>query len=428
MRVLMVNAFHWLKGGVERTVFDETRWLEAAGYEVAHFAIRDPRNVPSPFEEQFAPPADYGESTPAWRQLGQLARAIWSAPAGRALAGLLYAVRPEVAHVHAPSRYLTPSVIAELHRMGVPIVMTLHDFKPWCTNRVLFARGEVCERCRGGHHWHAVTTGCVQRSHLKSLVGAIEAYEHDRRRAYAPIRLWIAPSRFVRDKAIELGADAARMRVLVHGVEALPVSEPAWVGSSHMSRQAEPQPPASAAPDLPERFALYAGRLSEEKGVRLLPALAREIAPVPLVVAGGGPLAAWLAECPEAEPGSGTLRLLGHLDAVTLAQVRARAAVVLVPSLFPETFGYAVAEAQMDARPVVASRIGALTELVEHEVTGLLVTPGDGVALAQATKRVLAGPAAARWGEAARARAQAAFAPDAHTRGLRALYEEAMHG
>src|SRR5258705_475948 len=83
MRVLMVNAFHWLKGGVERTVFDETRWLEAAGYEVAHFAIRDPRNVPSPFEEQFAPPADYGESTPAWRQLGQLARAIWSAPAGR---------------------------------------------------------------------------------------------------------------------------------------------------------------------------------------------------------------------------------------------------------------------------------------------------------------------------------------------------------
>ena len=99
-----------------------------------------------------------------------------------------------------------------------------------------------------------------------------------------------------------------------------------------------------------------------------------------------------------------------------------------MPSLFPETFGYAVAEAQMDARPVVASRIGALTELVEHEVTGLLVTPGDGVALAQATKRVLAGPAAARWGEAARARAQAAFAPDAHTRGLRALYEEAMHG
>jgi glycosyltransferase involved in cell wall biosynthesis len=405
----MVNAFHWLKGGVERTVFDETRWLEAAGQEVAHFAIRDARNVASPFAEQFAPPADYSEDVPAWRQLALLPRAIWSSPAKRALGGLLAACRPDIAHVHAPSRYLTPSVIAELERMGVPVVMTLHDFKPWCTNRTLFARGEVCERCRGGHHWHAVTTGCVQRSRLKSLVGAIEAYDHDRRHAYRPVRRWIAPSRFVFDKAVELGADPARVRVLAHGVAARPV-------------------PAVAPPGLPERFALYAGRLSEEKGVRLLPALARAIAPVPLVVAGGGPLASWLSEQGAAtEAGSSALRLLGHLDATTLAAVRARAAVVLVPSLFPETFGYAVAEAQLDARPVVASRIGALTELVEHEVTGLLVAPGDLPSLAQAVKRVFDVPAtAARWGEAAQAQAQAAFAPHEHTRALVALYEEAI--
>src|ERR1043166_2093280 len=219
MRVLMVNAFHWLKGGVERTVFDETRWLEAAGHEGGHFATRDPRNCESRFARHFAPAADFGEGTPAWRQLPQLARVLWSAPAARALVGLLAEWRPDVAHVHAPSRYLTPSVIAELERAGVPSVMTLHDFKPWCTNRVLFARGEVCERCRGGHHWHAVTTGCVQRSRLKSAVGAVEAYAHDRRGAYRPIRRWIAPSAFVREKAAELGADPARVRLLAHGVE-----------------------------------------------------------------------------------------------------------------------------------------------------------------------------------------------------------------
>ena len=65
MRVLMLNAFHWLKGGVERTVFDETRWLEAAGHEVGHFATRDPRNVESRLAAHFAPPADYSETTPA---------------------------------------------------------------------------------------------------------------------------------------------------------------------------------------------------------------------------------------------------------------------------------------------------------------------------------------------------------------------------
>jgi len=109
--------------------------------------------------------------------------------------------------------------------------------------------------------------------------------------------------------------------------------------------------------------------------------------------------------------------------------VRARAAAVVVPSLFPETFGYAVAEAQLDARPVIASRIGALTELVEHEVTGLLVPPGDDAALVAATRNALAEPERARrWGEAARERARAAFAPEVHTRGLVAVYEEALQG
>src|SRR5262249_55064378 len=68
LRILMLNAFFWLKGGVERTMFDETRWLGAAGHEVAHFAIADARNRPSPFARHFAPAADFGEETPAWRQ------------------------------------------------------------------------------------------------------------------------------------------------------------------------------------------------------------------------------------------------------------------------------------------------------------------------------------------------------------------------
>ena len=401
MRVLMVNAFHWLKGGVERTLFDETRWLEAAGHEVGHFAMHDERNRPSPFARHFAPPADYSEGVPVWRQLSQWSRVVWSAPAERALAGLVAEWRPDVAHVHAPSRYLTPSVLQGLERARIPMVMTLHDFKPWCTNRVLFAHGAACERCRGGRHWHAVTTGCVQHSRLKSLVGAVEAYTHDRRHAYGGVRRWIAPSRFARDKAVSLGADAARVRLVPHGVE--PVAS------------------AAASEGLPARYALYTGRLSEEKGVRLLPALARAIAPVPLFVAGSGPLEGWLRE-----QGAPSLRLLGHLDGAALAAVRSRAAVVVVPSRFPETFGYVVAEAQVDGRVVVASGIGALTELVEHERTGLLVPPGDARALADATRRALEDPAAPGWGESARVRATELHTPAAHVRALVAVYEDTL--
>ncbi len=400
MRVLLVNAFHWPKGGVERTYLDESRWLAAAGHEVAHFATRDARNLPSPTAAYFAPGADWSEAGDPLEQLAHLPRALWSGPAARALRVLLAAFRPDVAHVHAPSRYLTPSVLRVLERARVPVVYTLHDFKPWCTNRLLFARGAVCERCRGGAHWHAATVGCVQDSHAKSVVAAAEAYLHDALGAYRNVRLWIAQSAFARDKAASLGADAARIRLLPHGVEPEP---------------GEPRPA-----DAPGRYALFMGRLSAEKGVRALPAIAARIAPVPLLVAGGGPMEGWLA----ARSGP-RMRLLGHRTGAPLRALREHAACVLSPSLFPETFGYSVAEALLDARPVVATRVGALPELVEHEVTGLVAAPGDDAGFAALAARALDDPAAARWGEAGRERVRRMTDPAAHVAGLVALYEEA---
>ena len=402
MRVLLVNAFHYLRGGVERTCLDESRWLAAAGHEVAHFAISDPRNLPSPTAGHFAPPADFGEGAPTLRQLAQLPRALWSRPAAAAMERRLAAFRPEIAHVHAPSRYLTPSVLRPLERAGVPVVMTLHDYKPWCTNRVLFAHGAPCERCRGGTHWHAPATGCVQGSRMKSAIGAAEAYLHDWIGAYRAVRLWIAPSRFVAGKAVALGLDRSKIRVLVHGVERTT--------------------PGAAPGALPEgRFVLFAGRLTVDKGVRMLPTIAARIAPAPVVVAGDGPLASWLAR----EGGAG-VRHLGHLPDEALAAVMGRAAAVIVPSLFYETFGYAAAEPMAEARPVVAARIGALPELVEHEATGLLAEPGDAEGFAALTRRALDDPAAARWGEEARRRIGLLCDPRRHVEGLLEIYREAM--
>jgi len=404
MRVLLVNAFHYLRGGVERTYLDESRWLAAAGHEVAHLAIRDPRNLPSPTAAHFAPAADFGEGAPVARQLAQLPRAIWSKPAAAAAEAIVREFRPEVAHLHAPSRYLTPSILRPLERAGVPVVMTLHDFKPWCTNRILFARGAPCERCRGGCHWRALATGCVQDSRAKSAVGMVEAYAHDALHAYRAVRLWIAPSRFVLEKALELGVERARLRLLAHGVERGPDAAPA---------------------STPGRYVLFSGRLSLEKGVRLLPALAMRLEGVPLVVVGEGPLRDWLAG---QVASLANVRLPGHVSDAELAALRAGAAAVVVPSLFYEHFCYAAAEALLDARPVVAARIGAIPDLVEHEVTGLLVPPGDGAALGEAVRRALEDPQAPRWAAAGRARVLEVGDPVRHVAGLLAIYREAMAG
>ena len=404
MRVLLVNAFHHLRGGVERTYLDESRWLAAAGHEVLHFATRHARNLFSPTAGHFAPPADFGETAAAGSRLAQLPRAIWSRPAARAMEGLLRERQPDIAHLHAPSRYLTPSILRPLERAGVPVVMTLHDFKPWCTNRILFARGAPCERCRGGHHWNAFASGCVQASRARSAVAMVEAYAHDALHAYRAVRRWIAPSRFVLEKAIEHGIARTDLRLLAHGVE--PGTVPADAGPA-------------AAPGGP--YVFFSGRLSLEKGVRLLPALAKRIAPMPLVVAGDGPLRGWLDRQLAAAP---NLRLLGHVEDSVLARLRSEASVVVVPSLFYEHFCYAVAEALLDRRPVVASSIGAIPELVEHGVTGLLVPPADPDALAAAVHRALTDPAAPAWAEAGRQRVASLGEPRRHLEGLLAIYQE----
>ena len=159
------------------------------------------------------------------------------------------------------------------------------------------------------------------------------------------------------------------------------------------------------------------------EGVRVLPELAMRLAPVPVVVAGEGPLDGWHASETRS---ARNLKQQGHLDAETLAPLRAAAAVVVVPSLFYETYCYAAAEALLDRRPVVASAIGAIPELVEHEVTGLLVPPGDADALGEAVERALIDAAATRWGEAGRERVAMKSDPRRHLEGLVAIYREAL--
>jgi glycosyltransferase involved in cell wall biosynthesis len=440
VRILLVNAFHYLKGGVERTYLDESRWLKNAGHDVAHLAIEDGRNLESPTAAHFAPAADFSENVSAWRQIAQLPRAIWSAPAAAAMTRVVREFRPEIAHVHAPSRYLTPSVLRALEDARVPVIMTLHDFKPWCTNRILFAHGEPCERCKGGSHWHALTTACVQDSRAKSAVGMIEAYAHQALDAYRNVKLWIAPSRFVNDKAIEFGVAAGQLRLLPHGVE-LPTSREEPTGASEAeeplpntfdSRQVDgtlntPSSSRAGASASPDRFSspyvLFSGRLSVEKGVNLLPEIARAIQPTKLIVAGEGPLRANLETAAKDIP---TLRVLGHLEDDELAAYRRQAAAVLVPSLFYEHFCYAVAEALLDERPVVAARIGAIPELIEHEVTGQLATPGDAPALANALRRAIDDAAAKRWAAHGAERVRRVADPAKHIEGLLAIYREAM--
>ena len=196
-------------------------------------------------------------------------------------------------------------------------------------------------------------------------------------------QLVIAASTALADGARELGA--ARVEVIPSGVDL-----PAEVGE-----EAEP----------PE--VLYAGRLSPEKGVL---ELVEAAAGLNLVVAGDGPLR---ARVPQAR---------GFVPPHELQRLYARAAVVACPSR-REGFGVACLEAMAHGRPVVASAVGGLKDLVVDGETGLLVPPGDPAALRAALKLVLGDPKLrSEFGAAGRERARQRFSWDAVTDSTIAAY------
>jgi glycosyltransferase involved in cell wall biosynthesis len=173
-----------------------------------------------------------------------------------------------------------------------------------------------------------------------------------------------------------------------------------------------------------ERFGtylLFAGRLSVEKGTRLLPVIAGQLPDVKILIAGEGPERAKLQQAAKCLH---NLELLGALEERDMATVRGGAAVVLAPSLASETFCYSVAEGVLAGRPVVASHVGAIPELVTHGKTGVLVEPGDVDGFVAAIRDVLTWSPAS--GQEERAALAAELSPEQHIASLTALYRETI--
>ena len=207
------------------------------------------------------------------------------------------------------------------------------------------------------------------------------------RRILRRARLTVCASNALADAARELGA--GKVRVIGSGVEV-----PAHVG------------PEASPPEI-----LFAGRLSREKGILELLAAADGM---PLTIAGDGPLR-------ERVPGA-----LGFIPHDRLGSYYERAAVVAVPS-HREGFGVVCAEAMAHGRPVVASAVGGLLDLVVDEQTGLLVPPGDVGALRAALQRLLAdAELRRRLGAAARKRAEEELTWERTTDLTVAVYEQAL--
>ncbi len=374
MRVVVIHS-RYLSGptsGENRVVEDEAQLLREAGHDVHVW-------MPSP--TGFSP-------------LG-LARmgigAVWSRTAVKEIRRIVRTRRAEVVHCHNVFPMLSPAVLTAAAAEGASVIMTLHNYRLLCLPSTFLRDGQVCEDCLGRLPWPGVLHRCYRDSLLASGAVAGSLTLHRALGTLDNVRMYLAVSSFVRDKYVDAGFPPLRLTLKPNFVYPLTRREGAG------------------------EYFLFLGRLSREKGISTLIEVARQTR-LPIVVAGDGPDRPLLRDAPP------SVDYRGNLRPDELPPLLARARAALIPSISYEGAPRVALEAYAAGVPVLASQVGALTELVEHGESGLLVTPNDVSAWRSALERLSDDAESERMGAHAWSLWKQHYSPERGLENLEAAY------
>lgn len=324
------------------------------------------------------------------------AHMIYSAGERQAVRATIDRFEPDLIHLHNAYPSLGPAVHLAAQELGVPLIMTVHNFRLRCPNGYMFTEGSPCRRCEGGRYHNAVVHRCLS-SRSQSAGYAASLWVHRfLLHLDSKVALYLTPSDFLRRRMVEWGFSPKRVTVLRNFTEIT-------------GGEAEPG-----------SHGLYLGRLSPEKGVDvLLRSLARAGDP-PFVIAGEGPHRSALERL-ATDLGLVGTRFVGQVPIGEVTALLASSRFLAVPSLWDENAPLAALEAMASGRPLLVTDAGGLPELVASG-EGLSCPPGDEEALAGSVSRLMADDELCRaLGKRGLARA-AEFVPARHLAGLESIY------
>ena len=403
-RLLSVNSYHYRRGGSDIVYLDHAALFERHGWSNVFFSMAHPSNQPYALDRHFAARVDYEVAKGAVDRLVDASRIIYSREAQRRLAALLDEHPVDVAQLHIIHHHLSPSVLVELKRRGIPAVMTAHDLKLACPSYKMMNAGGVCERCKGGRVWNVVRHRCIKGSLPASGLIMVESALHKLAGLYARnLAAVVAPSRFYRAKLIEWGWPAEQVHYVPNCVAL----------------------PAATAPGGYGDHVLFFGRLAPEKGVATL-ITAAATSGVPVVIVGSGPEEARLRELAQSLAAPVTFREFLSGDALWREVERCRA--VVLPSEWYENAPVSVLEAFARSRPVAGAAIGGIPELITAGVTGWHFRSGDAGDLAETLSAIAGTPAhqLAAMGQAGRAFVAETFSEQRYYAAMSGLYQRLL--
>lgn len=427
MKILLVNKFHYRKGGAETYYLTVGSELERMGHEVAYFSMKHPNNLPCKWGKYFVTQREYNDVKNPLSAVRDGIALIYSPEAKRNFQALCEEFRPDVVHLNNVHRQITLSILDApyLKEHHVPVFYTAHDYVTVCPGYLMLdGEGRVCDAClEDGKYRHCIENRCVKGSRAKSALAALEASFNSSHHSNERIDRVIAPSRFMRSKLIEGGWPEGKVEALQNFADDAILARASGVADDVTDRESP--------------YLLFFGRLSAEKGVDVLlrafdaaaPSLPRDMR---LIVVGDGPDAAEFRELAVSLDSAPRIEFAGYQTGDALQIYVERASLAIASSRCRENMPYSIVEAFAAGTPVVGTRIGGIPELVTDGVTGFACEPGDVATMADAMVRgaeaFLDAPVYVRMQESCRAYVRENCSRDKFMDQLVRLYEEAVNG
>jgi glycosyltransferase involved in cell wall biosynthesis len=370
MKILLINKFLFPKGGDAVYTLNLGKLLLSKGHRVMYWGMQHPENPEYEFSEYFVANVDY--SRPGWmgRKIVTAFNMLYSLEAKKRIEKLIKREKPDIVHLNNFAHQISPSILDVFKRYKIPVVMTMHDYKLVCPAYSLLCKGKPCEQCARGAYDKCFWNKCVKNRRLKSLLSTIEMYLHHKiLKIYNCVDVFIAPSRFLKDKLAEMGFQ--------HPVECIP---------NFLDQNA-----FRAEYKWEKRSIVCFGRLSHEKGLFTLIKAMSGFPDVTLTMIGEGPVKADLKAF-AADAGITNVVFPGFVVGEELKNIIRSSMFAVIASECYDNNPLSVLEAFALGKPVVGSCIGGIPEMILDNVTGLTFEAGNVQDLREKIKYMLDHP------------------------------------
>ena len=352
MKILLVNKFHYLKGGSEKYYFELAELLKENGHDVAFFSMENEKNIKTNNKEYFVENTDLNSNN----KLKAL-DIIYSKKNKDKMKQALEEFKPDIVHLNNFQRQLSASIIDAIKEKNIPIVFTAHDVQAICPAiTMLDSNKNICEKCKKGKYFNCIKKKCIKGSNLKSILGAIEGKYYKTKKIYnKKIDYIISPSEFYRKKFIEEGINENKISTIHNFIDIERYNV--------ISKD--------------DGYALYFGRLSKEKGILNLINAFSKTQEGKLYIAGEGEEKENIEKIIRQQHLEKRVKLLGFLKQEDMMEYIRNCKFVIVPSIWYENCPYSILETLAIGKPVIGANIGGIPELVKNNQNGLIYKYDD---------------------------------------------------